>query len=433
VPAVVAKFRQPKAKSPKTTWRVGSLTVFVRDGHYHARGTVRHAGLRRRVRASLELRFSRENLESALAAARALEERIRGELGGDVKPLSVAEVALGFMTRPKDRPIGPTDAAVIKDVVRKFGTRILRDVSPAEFITFVDDRKKGSASSGRERYLSVVHAFLNSAIRKGQYQRMPAFNRDKAARNPTKRARRKVANVRPYLISLILEQSHVTIATQLVTEAATGARVSSVLFGCCLDDLVMSPNAMTLTFHDTKNGDDVPAALPESARPFLEDYLSWRELQVRAGQVSPAGDAPLFLTPRGRPYKPNRGYTGTRNKTGFNAAKRRAIAVLKVRGAETIAAFETVGDVAGARQARKMLAEDLAILQQFTQHWLRHKLATDLGRIDLRAAMRQGGWRDVRSVQGYLRDDPEFQRAAVEGRVLFDTNLTREEPSDDPK
>jgi hypothetical protein len=75
----------------------------------------------------------------------------------------------------------------------------------------------------------------------------------------------------------------------------------------------------------------------------------------------------------------------------------------------------------------------LAILQKITQHWLRHKLATDLGRIDLRAAMRQGGWRDVRSVQGYLMDDPEYQRAAVEGRVLFDTNLTREEPTDGTK
>jgi hypothetical protein len=80
-----------------------------------------------------------------------------------------------------------------------------------------------------------------------------------------------------------------------------------------------------------------------------------------------------------------------------------------------------------------MLAEDLAILARFSQHWLRHKLATDLGRIDLRVAMRQGGWRDVRSVTGYLMDDPEYQRAAVEGRVLFDTNLTREEPSDDTK
>jgi hypothetical protein len=64
---------------------------------------------------------------------------------------------------------------------------------------------------------------------------------------------------------------------------------------------------------------------------------------------------------------------------------------------------------------------------------MRHKLATELGRVDLRAAMKQGGWLDLRSVQGYLIEDAEFQRAAVENRILFDTKLTREEPSDDAK
>lgn len=433
MPAAVTKFRRPKAKSPKSTWREGALVIFVRDGFYHARGTVRHAGLKRRVRASLEIPYSREIPEAAKAAARDLEEKIRGELGGGVKPLSAAEVALGFMTRPKDKPLGATDIAAVKELVRHFGTRILRDIAPAEFITFVDERQKGNTSSGRERYLNAVHALLNEAIRKGQYPKMPAFNRDKAARNPTRRARRKVANVRPYLVSLLLEASHTSIAAQLCAEAATGARVSSVLFGCTLDDLVMKPGAMQITYHDTKNGDDVTSALPESARPVLEVFLAWRELQVRAGRVSAAGHAPLFLTPLGRPYKANRNYTGTRNKTGFRAAKRRAITLLKMRVAETIAACEAAGDVVGAQQARKMLAEDLAILQKVTQHWLRHKLATELGRIDLRAAMRQGGWRDVRSVQGYLTDDAEFQRGAVENRILFDTNLTREEPSDDSK
>ena len=141
----------------------------------------------------------------------------------------------------------------------------------------------------------------------------------------------------------------------------------------------------------------------------------------------------MFLTPQGYPYKRNDAYTGTRNKTGFNAAKLRALAMLVNRSNEAIAALEAAGDKAGAQQARKIQAEDITLMRAITQHWFRHRLATDLGRIDLRAAMRQGGWRDVRSVQGYLIEDAEFQRAAVEGRVLFDTNLTREEPSDDAK
>ena len=84
-----------------------------------------------------------------------------------------------------------------------------------------------------------------------------------------------------------------------------------------------------------------------------------------------------------------------------------------------------VGDAAGAARARQAIAQNLETLAAFTQHWLRHKLATELGRLDLRVAMRQGGWRDARSVQGYLIDDAEFQRDAVEGRILFETRLER--------
>jgi len=51
-----------------------------------------------------------------------------------------------------------------------------------------------------------------------------------------------------------------------------------------------------------------------------------------------------------------------------------------------------------------------------TQHWLRHKFATEAGRKDLRVAMAQGGWRDPRSIHGYLIADAEFQRATVEER-----------------
>jgi hypothetical protein len=433
MPAAVVKLRRPKAKAPKTTWREGALTIFVRDRHYHVRGTIRHAGLKRRVRESLKIPFSRENLDKAKAAAAACEEKIRSELGGGVSPLSAAEVGLSFISRPIDKPLGATDVAAVKELIRHFRTRILREIPPSEFISFVKTRQEGNKSATSERFLNTVHAYLTEAIATGQYDKMPEFKRDRAARNPIRRARREVANVRPYLVSLLLEASHITIASQLCVEAATGARVSSILFGCALDDLTMAPNQMRITFHDTKNGLDVPAALPEEVRPLLEDYQAWRALQVRAGHVSASGKAPLFLTPLGRPYKPNPNFTGTRNKTAFNGSKRRAIALLKVRAAETIAACEAAGDRAGAKRARQIAADDERILRAITQHWMRHKLATELGRVDLRAAMKQGGWLDLRSVQGYLIEDAEFQRAAVENRVLFDTNLTREEPSDDAK
>lgn len=292
---------------------------------------------------------------------------------------------------------------------------------------------RGRKAETRERFLNPVVALLNAAIAKGQYAEMPKFKRDKKARSPTRRARRRVANVRPHLLQLLIEASHIAIAAQICVEAATGGRVSSVLFGCAVEDLIMALGAMQITYHDTKNDDDVVAALPESVRSLLEGYLAWCQLQVDAGRVSAARTAPLFLTPRGVPYKPNPNYTGTRNKTAFNAAKRRALAKLKACGSQAIAELEAAGDAAGAARARQALAEDIDVVTKITQHWLRHKLCTELGRLDLRVAMRQGGWRDVRSVQGYLIDDAEFQRAAVEGRVLFDTHLTREETADDVK
>jgi hypothetical protein len=438
MPAPLTKPRSRAAASHRRR----SLKLFERDGFFHMRGTIREGRLKKRVRETTGIPYASANRAAAEACADRREAEVRGELGAGVPQKSLAESALDFMTRPKGEALGATDVAVIQELTVKFGMRRLRDIAPAEFISFVDDRMRGNAASTRERFINPLHALLTEAIRKGQYDEMPDFQRDKKARNPNRRARRKVANVRPYLLQLLIESAHIAIGAQICVEAATGGRVSSVLFGCGLEDFSMKPDAMQVTYHDTKNSDDVTAALPESTRSLLESFLAWRQLQVDAGRVSAARTAPLFLTPRGNPYKPNARYTGTRNKVGFNAAKRRALVKLKTCGDEAIAALEAAGDTAGAARARQVLAEDIEVLTKITQHWLRHKLATELGRLDLRVAMRQGGWRDVRSVQNYLIDDASFQRAAVEGRMLFetqlqhalfDTHLTREEADDGAK
>jgi hypothetical protein len=438
---VRAALRKPRRRAASATRR-RILRLFERDGFFHIRGTIREGRLKQRVRETTGIPYWPMNREAAEATADKREAEVRGELGAGVPQRSLAEVSLDFMTRPKGEVLGATDVAVIQELTAKFGMRRMRDIAPAEFIDFVERRMRGNAASTRERCLNTVVSFINSAISGGQYAEMPKFKRDKKARNPNHRARRRVSNVRPYLLQLLIESAHIANGAQICAEAATGARVSSVLFGCALQDLIMAPDRMQVTYHDTKNDDDVVAALPESVRSLLEEYLRWRQLQVDAGHVSAARSAPLFLTPRGLPYKPSSRYTGTRNKTGFNAAKRRALARLKTCGDEAIAALQAARDGAGAARARQTLAEDAATLEAITQHWLRHALATQLGRLDLRVAMKQGGWRDLRSVQGYLIDDAEFQRAAVEGRllfetqlqrVLFDTHLTREETDDGAK
>jgi hypothetical protein len=422
--AAVTKFRRPKAKAPKTTWREGALTIFVRDRHYHVRGTIRHAGLKKRVRESLEIPFSRENedLEAAKAAARALAEKVRGELGGGVAPRSFAEVALGYLQRPrkKKKPLGATSVVVIRELTAHFGTRILRDIPSAEFVSFIDERNVGNTAETRERQLNVLVALLTVAIAAGQYPTMPDFVRNQEARNPSTRKTRPVERVGTNIVSAIFRCSHIANTFQYAIEEITGARVSSVLFGCSLGDLNLAPGKMILRFHDTKPGFDVPAALPEEMRALVDAFLAWRGEQVRAGHVGPGSDEPLILTPKGVPYVKNDSYTGTRNKTAWAGAKRRAKILIEQEYELAISACEAKGDRRTADELRRKKADDLAILKRLTQHWFRHLLATTLGRLDPKAAMQQGGWKDARSLAGYMMSDAEYQRELVEKRGMTD-------------
>lgn len=422
ISAVAHKFRRPKAKVPKTTWRERALVIYVRDRHYHVRGTIRHAGLKRRVRESLGIPYSRENLEAAKAAARTLEEKVRGELGGGVAPRSLAENALDFLQRPRKngKPLGATDVSILKEITAHFGTRLLRDIPPSEFVAFVDERNRGNTAESKERYLNPIVAFLTIAISAGQYAEMPSFIRNQEARNPSTRKTRPVERVGDNIVAAIFRSSELANTIQYATEQVTGARISSILFGCSLGDLDLTPNGMTLCFRNTKPGLDVPSALPEEMRPLLNEYLDWRQHQVGAGRIGPGSDEPLFLTPRGMPYKKNPSYTGTRNKTAWNGAKRRAKALIEQKYEMDIAAAEAAGDRKRADELRRKRADDLAVLAKMTQHWWRHLLATNLGRLDPKAAMKQGGWKDPRSLAGYMMADAEYQRALVEQRGVTD-------------
>jgi hypothetical protein len=419
-----------KDRSPKTTWPVGRLTVWVRDGYFHARGTVKHGGVKRRVRQALDIEYARKNVDAALSAAREVEAAVLAEIMGGVKPISCAEFILSFMSRPSDKALGQTDIATLQEIALKFGTRLLRDIAPAEFISFVDERQAGNAAATRERYLNTVAALLRAAIARGQYEKMPDFSRDAKARNPTTRAKRPVEKVGAHLVAAIFSRSHIANRVQYAVEETTGARVSSVLCHCALGDLDLRDNAMALTFHDTKNGMDVTAALPKTLRPLLNEYLTWRQIQVRAGRVGAGSSEPLFLTPKGVPYKDNKQAWGTQNKSAFNGAKRRAAKTVAQQYDDAIAAATAEGNAAEVEDLRRRRADDLSLLKRFTQHWFRHHMATQLGRKDPKAAMKQGGWKDMRSVSGYMIDDAEYQRQLVEQRGSAGTKLTRGDADD---
>jgi len=405
--------------SKSLIWTVGALTIYPRGEYFHVRGTVRRGSLSTRVRESLNIRANRDQKAVAEELAQKIEEKAKARLGHIVYKSVAVLVDERFKA-----DIGPTDVRILQDFVKRFRTLTLWDIPAAEIIAFVDERQRGNTAETRERFISGIAAFLNHQVAAGQYPAAPVFVRDKKARNPQRRARRAVQQFTTRHIGALIDNAHPTLAIQLLTEWACGARVSSVLQGCALGDLDLGE--MTLTFRDTKNGDDVIAALPDSMRQPFEKYLHWRQDQVRKGRIGPGSAEPLFLHYKGRPYKPNRSAWGTQNKTAFNRAKQRAIAAMSHIYDDAIAAMTATGDQREADRLSRLKVDDISLLARLTQHWLRHKFATDVGRMNPEAAMKQGGWRDIRSLNGYQIPDAERQRQLVDARGIPGTNLTQE-------
>jgi hypothetical protein len=105
-----------------------------------------------------------------------------------------------------------------------------------------------------------------------------------------------------------------------------GQRVSSTLYGCRVCDYVAAPGLEQITFHDTKNGEPVIAAVHSAAALLMKDYLAWRgDLHDR--------EAPLFLTHRRKPYADNDKAYGGQTKRAFEGMKRRTIRSLRNRAA----------------------------------------------------------------------------------------------------
>jgi site-specific recombinase XerD len=291
------------------------------------------------------------------------------------------------------------DFGIIQEVVRKFGFRLLTEIQSKDWRDWLDARHVGNLQDSRQRHVNIVRPFLKWCVHedRGYLPAVPALVDPDAAREKTKRQaprpRRRVAELRPDLLVFVFGHAHISLRAQLYTEWSTGARVSSIIFGCALGDLVLTDARCQVTFHNTKNGDDVVAKLHPAAVEVLREYLEWRgRLHMRK--------EPLFLTHHRRPYSRkafDKGASGF-NKTGLNAMKRRAIRALlraSVRARRD-------GDPALADQLRA----DARLVRQFTQHWLRHWFATygramQIPRSFIKA---QAGWRDDRSIERYEQD-----------------------------
>ena len=308
---------------------------------------------------------------------------------------------------------------MIQEITAAFGLRRVGEILESEWSAFVDTRHAGNSSETRERFLNALLGFLSWCAKKPRrWGTVPVIDRDKEARNPRRRKKRAVTDLSPSLINFMLGHAAPHLAAQLWTEWSTGARVSSILHGCRLCDVILAEGREQITFHDTKNGETVTAVLHPRAAQAIRDYLKVRgRVHDREGK--------LFLTHRGKPYSENT--EGTQNKTAFNAMKRRARKALRRSTFEKARQFLDRGDrdaaaelVASGRAAHRLIG-------RVTQHWFRHMLATRF-RGDIKGAMEQGGWIDERSVMGYTLDAPEHRGKTVAtfDDGLFSTSLTRD-------
>ncbi|HEY0522706.1 MAG TPA: tyrosine-type recombinase/integrase, partial [Stellaceae bacterium] len=302
--------------------------------------------------------------------------------------------------------------------------RHLDQIADREWLLYVARRHASNAPETRERWLNPVVAFLSwcSAAPRHWIAHVPPFPRTNAVRKPKHRRARRVHELTPELIQRMIEHAAPHLVGQLAAEWATGARVSSVLYGCRVCDLSLVPGREQITFHNTKTGEPVVAALHAPAAVLMRQYLEWRSNVYDR-------EAPLFVTHRKQPYAYNGKEFGGQNKSAFAGMKRRTIASLRAAGAMEAWRLRRDGRRAEAYEAIRQAKAAASLIAQVTQHWFRHGLATTLlsRGADLRSVMDQGGWLTAESVLGYTHDVPERRRALVEQMVPPDgTSLTRD-------
>jgi hypothetical protein len=376
---------------------------------------VRIKGQSKRRRQSTGLPATAENRDAAEELRRQIESEIRDELVWGVHPSVPFEVAADrFLNRKRERgPLNPIDISRVKELERHFRGRRLNKIAEAEWTGFVDQRMQHCAAPTRERYIDLVMMLLAWCQAKPRQwiAELPSFDRDKAARQRTQRRARRVNEWRDELIELLIECASPHFKGQLAIMWTAGGRVSSLLYGCRLCDYLAAEGREQITFHDTKNGDDVMSSVHSRAAAAMREYLAWRgRLHDREG--------PLFLTDRRLPYTDNGKAAGGQTKTAWRWTLKRARGRLRRRVLTEVAQLRRQGQRAAARQAWLQLRSDLGLLRQLTPHWFRHRLATTLsGSADIFTTMEQGGWRDVRSVRGYTHDVPSRRRAAVEAML----------------
>jgi hypothetical protein len=325
--------------------RAAELAIVERDGHWHLAGTLRIKGRGFRIRASTGLPAKAETKEAAHELRRQKEQEIRDRVLWGTHPSVALSVAVeAYLTRPRKRPLNAIDGARLKEIDRRFGPRQLNQIAESAWLQFVDQRMKGRAAVTRERYIDLVMSFLAWCQKRPRcwVGQLPAFERVHEARQRRERRARRVGELRPELIALLIEHAAPHLKGQMVIMWSTGGRVSSLIYDCRVCDYLAAEGREQITFHDTKNGYRVTAAVHPWAAAVMREYLAWRgHLEDR--------EAALFLADRGQPYADNGKAAGGQTKTAFRGMVRRTCVELRRRALIEAAQLRSAGQSALAR------------------------------------------------------------------------------------
>jgi site-specific recombinase XerD len=390
--------------------RAPGPTLIERSGFWHVHGTVREGRSSGSIRKSTGLPATEENRAAAEKVLDRFVAQKHAELRGDIVPIATAIACDRYLNRIGEAPPGHREIAAAIDVEQKFGRRVLSEIAEAEWQELIDRRQAGNSLSTRQRYITALRSFLNwcKAKKRRWLAALPELEYHKKYAAPKQRRARRVGDLSPELIMLMIEHAAPHMKVQLVAEWCTGARVSSILYHCRVCDVILVEGHGQITFHDTKNDDPVVAALNDWAVGQLLEYARHRgNLEDREG--------PFFLTDEGVPYVHNGKAWGGQNKSAFNGMKRRTVKAIRSKGAAEALDYRRQGERPAAWAAIARAKDQARLVGSVTQHWFRHLLATTMqAKGDLRSVMEQGGWRDVQSVIGYTHDVPSHRRQLVD-------------------
>lgn len=357
------------------------IKIFIRDNHWHIRGTIRTAGKSHRVRESLGLPASRPREEAEALRIRRENELLNTAVYGTKPTVTWSQAALGYL---EHRRPGMTDVRYIAHITDYFRDTPMADITPAGISGYMKRHHCNKKPSTANRYLNSLSAILHYARRMRWLDAVPHIERPK--------------NMGDTQVDKWLEHEEADLLVSCYAPHLQPLAIFLCCTGCRIGEAValkwteidLTPGRERTAFLNTKNGDNRGVPLHSWAAEALG------LLSHRRGHV--------FLTNRGVPYADRNGEYGGQIKSGHSSAKRRAAKILE-----------------------KINPERASYIRQWRVHDWRHHCASHhaMNGTPDRTMMELFGWKDPRMVRRYAHLSPEHLRQAVDN-LKFGTKMTRD-------